>query len=200
MLATKGNRCKVKVLKGGFERFSAEYPFLRTQKIMYTILELEKLPRYPAEILPLSLYLGDRSHAYNAALNYNMKIAVHVNVAAELYPAYPATISTLHVPAKDEESEDLLQRFEEVCEFIGKHVGSSKRVLVFGELGISRSATACIAFLMKHSKLGLKEAFAHVRSQRPQIRPLTAFVRQLSNWEEHIFGEKKTDISEPISF
>ena len=82
--------------------------------------ELEKLPRYPSEILPLSLYLGDSTHAYNAALNYGLKISIHVNSAAQLYPAFPGTISTLHVGVRDEEEEDLLGRFEEVCDFIGE--------------------------------------------------------------------------------
>lgn len=38
MLACSGSKNPVKILKGGYERFSAEYPFLRTHKIMYTPL------------------------------------------------------------------------------------------------------------------------------------------------------------------
>ncbi len=36
VLACSGSKNTVMILKGGYERFSAEYPFLRTQKIMYT--------------------------------------------------------------------------------------------------------------------------------------------------------------------
>ena len=45
----------------------------------------------------------------------------------------------------------------------GKHIGSSQRVLVFGELGISRSAVVCIAYLMKHNKWKLKVHCSCVR-------------------------------------
>ena len=41
--ACSGSKNSVKILKGGYERFSAEYPFLRTQKIMYTPLVNDKL-------------------------------------------------------------------------------------------------------------------------------------------------------------
>ena len=43
LLACSGSKNSVKILKGGYERFSAEYPFLRTQKIMYTPLVNDKL-------------------------------------------------------------------------------------------------------------------------------------------------------------
>lgn len=32
---------------------------------------------------------------------------------------------------------------------------------------------------------------------KPTMRPNTGFVQQLSDWELHIVGENKTDISEP---
>ena len=102
--------------------------------LLATTQELEKLPRYPSELLPLSLYLGDSTHAYNAALNYAMKISIHVNSSVELYPAFPGTITTLHVGVRDEGEEDLLGRFEEVCDFIGECQGAALATLT-GEPG-----------------------------------------------------------------
>lgn len=125
------------MILGGYERFSAEYPFLRTQKIMYTSLvsctpddyltelrmllqELQNLPRYPSEILPLFLYLGERCHAYNAAMNYDLKMHAHVSLGAELESAYPGTIAELHYDVSDEPGQDLLSKFDETYEFLGQ--------------------------------------------------------------------------------
>jgi serine/threonine/tyrosine-interacting-like protein 1 len=129
------------MILGGYERFSAEYPFLRMQKIMYTSLvswscpdylmklrmmlclslqELQNLPRYPSEILPLFLYLGERCHAYNAAMNYDLKIHAHISLGTELESAYPGTITELHYDISDEPGQDLLSKFDEIYEFLGQ--------------------------------------------------------------------------------
>ena len=43
-------------------------------------------------------------------------------MAAELYPAYPGTIATLHIESEDVGEEELLNRFEDICDFIGECV------------------------------------------------------------------------------
>ncbi|XP_064392267.1 serine/threonine/tyrosine-interacting-like protein 1 isoform X2 [Halichondria panicea] len=194
VVISKASKYTVMILKGGYERFSAEYPFLRTQKIMYTDIELLSLPRYPSEILPLFLYLGDRHHAYNASLNYDLKIHVHLSLGSKLYPAFPEGVTELHLDVDDQPDQDLLSKFEEIYEFLETQRKKSDRVLVFSELGISRGATVIIAYLMKRQKWSLKEAFCHVQKCRHHIRPLTCFLEQLSQWETQVLGELITDI------
>ena len=80
------------------------------------------MPRYPNEVLPLFLYVGDRGHACNASLNYDLKINSHVNMIAGLPPSYPGSISELHVEVEDKEDTDLLARFEEIYSYIGEFV------------------------------------------------------------------------------
>lgn len=84
--------------------------------------ELQKLPRYPNEVLPLFLYLGDRHHAYNAALNYDLKIHAHLSLGSELHAAYPGSIAELHFDVEDKQDEDLMSKFEEIYEFLGKNM------------------------------------------------------------------------------
>ena len=81
--------------------------------------ELEHLPFYPSEILPLFLYLGDHRHAYNAALNYELKIHTHLNMGSELQTAYPSTIAELHIEVEDSPDADLFSHFEEIYKFLG---------------------------------------------------------------------------------
>lgn len=78
------------------------------------------MPRYPNEVLPLFLYIGDHGHGCNASMNYDLKINSHVNMIAGLDTPYPGSISELHVEVEDKEDTDLLARFEEIYSFIGK--------------------------------------------------------------------------------
>ena len=80
------------------------------------------MPRYPNEVLPLFLYVGDHGHGCNASMNYDLKINSHVNMMmADLPTPYPAgSINELHVEVEDKEDTDLLPRFEEIYSFIGK--------------------------------------------------------------------------------
>uniref|UniRef100_A0A4W5LZW7 Serine/threonine/tyrosine interacting-like 1 n=1 Tax=Hucho hucho TaxID=62062 RepID=A0A4W5LZW7_9TELE len=102
---TKSNRYPVQILKGGYQRFSALNPFIRTQKILYTIKELESLRPYTVELLPDQLYLGD----YNALVNVSEDTS-HV-----------LEKGNLHVNVADSVAADLYSSFERICVFIGSH-------------------------------------------------------------------------------
>ena len=83
--------------------------------------ELECLPRYPNEVLPLSLYLGEQCHAYNASLNYDLKIHAHVSVGTELHTAFPGSTPELHIDVEDAPDSNLLDHFEDIFQFIGHY-------------------------------------------------------------------------------
>ena len=92
-----------------------------TSSSSYLTQELQHFPFYPSEILPLFLYLGDRRHAYNAAMNYDLKIHAHLNMAGELHSAFPGAVAELHIEVDDcTGSSNLLARFEEMCTFLGQ--------------------------------------------------------------------------------
>jgi protein-tyrosine phosphatase len=56
-------------------------------------------------------------------------------------------------------------------------------VLVHCQAGISRSATICIAYVMKLYGIGLEEAFDFVRARRSHISPHLNFMHQLQQYE-----------------
>ena len=88
--------------------------------------ELNNLPFYPSEILPLYLYLGDHRHAYNASLNYDLKIHTHLRLGndQELPPALPASTEELHIDVEDTPQSDLRSHFENIVDFIGEILAS----------------------------------------------------------------------------
>eukprot|EP01137_Pigoraptor_chileana_P031416 Opistho-2@19227 len=68
-------------------------------------------------------------------------------------------------------------------------------VFVFCNMGVSRSSTIVIAYMMRHKKWTLLESFEYLKSRRRGVCPNRGFQLQLSNLEELIFGEAKTDIT-----
>lgn len=65
---------------------------------------------------------------------------------------------------------------------------SGGKTLVHCVAGVSRSASLCLAYLIKHERMPLRKAFAHLRSRRPSIRPNTGFFTQLIEFERRLFG------------
>lgn len=59
-------------------------------------------------------------------------------------------------------------------------------VLIHCHAGVSRSATICIAYMMKTNNLSLENAFRYVRSRRSIILPNYGFFQQLIDYEKEL--------------
>lgn len=59
---------------------------------------------------------------------------------------------------------------------------SGQAVLVHCKMGVSRSASTVIAFLMKQQGWTLDEALNHVRERRPIVQPNEGFLKQLHTY------------------
>ncbi|XP_062508413.1 serine/threonine/tyrosine-interacting-like protein 1 [Corticium candelabrum] len=194
LLASSGSQRPVNVLKGGYELFSARYPFLRTHQILYTDKDLDKFETCPIEILPQMLYLGREKQAVNSHLMTKMKITGMVCCKPQMKSS---SLPQFHVPVTDSADSNIIDYIEKSCDFIGKHLKLGGRVLIYGEYGRSRSATIVVAFLMKHNHWSLELAYSHTLKCSENMRPQRSFVHQLSEWEKTIFGDVQTDISDP---
>ncbi len=58
------------------------------------------------------------------------------------------------------------------------------KVVVHCIAGISRSASICAAYLIKHRGMSAIEALEFVRSRRRMANPNAGFIGQLGDWEE----------------
>ncbi|XP_072209388.1 serine/threonine/tyrosine-interacting-like protein 1 [Excalfactoria chinensis] len=189
-------RHPVLVLKGGYRRFSASYHFLRTQKLLWMPQELDNFQPYPVEILPGRLYMGNFRQACNQQIQKDLKIKAQVNISEQ-----PAMLSAeegkyLHVSVPDSLEADLFSSFPTICHFIDAQLDLGA-VLVFSSLGISRSSTIIMAYLMHSFQFSLKKAWDYVLKCKTNVRPQRGFVKQLSDWEAQIYGTTITDVSEP---
>ncbi|XP_015264137.1 PREDICTED: serine/threonine/tyrosine-interacting-like protein 1 [Gekko japonicus] len=190
-------RFPVQILRGGYERFTASYHFLRTQKVFWMPRELEDFLPYPVEIVPDKLYMGNSIQACHQQIQKDLKIQAHVNVSEEVDTFFPDDSDrVLHISVPDSPEADISPYFSEVCHYIDSNMRRGG-VLVFSTLGISRCSTVVLAYLIHSCRLYLKNAWSYLQKCKSNIRPNRGFVQQLSDWETRVYLATITDISEP---
>ncbi|CAF3186126.1 unnamed protein product [Rotaria sp. Silwood2] len=139
-----------------------------------------------------NLYLGDAKIARSKYFLENNNIYGIINVTTNEPNAYPESYDYLRININDEPTEQVRPFFQIVFEFIRRHHNLGHSVLIHCQMGISRSATLVIAYLMIDGHKTLGEAFQQVKSVREQIDPNEGFIRQLRELEISLFGETKT--------
>ena len=139
-----------------------------------------------------NLYLGDATLARSKFFLESNHIVGIVNATTSEPNAYPDLYDYLRVDVNDEPTEQIGSYFQSVFNFIQRHHRLDHNVFIHCHMGISRSATLVIAFLMIDGPRTLGEAFQEVKNVRPQIDPNDGFLRQLRDLEKNLFGEAKT--------
>ncbi|OCT59701.1 hypothetical protein XELAEV_18000565mg [Xenopus laevis] len=136
------------------------------------------------EVWP-NLFLGDLATANNRYELWKMGIthilnAAHGNRFCEgSSDFYSASISYYGVPAYDVPDFDMSQYFNSASQFIHRALNTSgARLLVHCIVGISRSATLVLAYLMIHHQMTLTQAIQKVQENR-WVSPNHGFLRQL---------------------
>jgi hypothetical protein len=91
----------------------------------------------------------------------------------------------------DRSDSDTIRLFElripSLCESIHSSLTEGKNVGVHCQVGVSRSVTLVLAYLMKYEGLSLKEAVERVKSCRPFICPNRGFLEILGKLEREQF-------------
>ncbi|NWS84803.1 STYL1 protein, partial [Toxostoma redivivum] len=189
-------RHPVLLLKGGYKHFSACYHFLKSQKTLWMPQELDTFQPYPVEILPAKLYMGNFKQASDEQIQKDLKIKALVNISEQPVTLFAEEGKSLHVSVPDSLEADLFSSFPTISHFIDAQLDVGA-VLVFSSLGISRSSTATMAYLMHSCRFSLQRAWKYLLQCKMNMRPNRGFVEQLSAWENQIYGCPVTDVSEP---
>ena len=92
------------------------------------------------------------------------------------------TFEYLTIPIKDATTEDFSQYFDKSNDFIRSNLENGS-VLVHCHAGVSRSATAILAFLIGVRGYSLESALELLRSKRNKVKPNDAFMKQLQEYE-----------------
>lgn len=120
----------------------------------------------------------------------------------------PSTVPSLHYQSQgitvlnvrnvsDDGIDSLRGTMREAVQFIEAARLSGGRVLVHCRVGVSRSTTIVLAYVMAHLDLGLVESYLLVRSRRLNIviQPHLLFLWELRGWETFLFKAKQAQIS-----
>ncbi|XP_008502262.2 dual specificity protein phosphatase 13-like [Calypte anna] len=145
-----------------------------------------------------NIYLGDawaaRSKSTLQSLNITHILnAAHgpysINTGAQYYK--DLQMEYYGVEAFDDPSFDLSIFFHEAANFIGKALNTlGGKVFVHCAMGVSRSATLVLAFLMIHENMTLVDALKTVSAHR-NICPNSGFLNQLRDLDLKLNEERK---------
>ncbi|OCH85564.1 hypothetical protein OBBRIDRAFT_298822 [Obba rivulosa] len=179
---------------------------------------------FPSRVLPF-LYLGNLNHASNAFMLHALGITHVVSVGeCALVPPpedeAPAqsgkcTLGSLWHEERegrikvldikgvcDDGIDTLAPQLEPICEWIERARAEGGTVLVHCRVGVSRSATVTIAYVMKHLQLPLVDAYLIVRSRRLSvlIQPNMRLLYNLLGWELHLARERAAGNEERLRY
>ncbi|XP_018427609.1 PREDICTED: dual specificity protein phosphatase 10 [Nanorana parkeri] len=194
------------VLKGGLSSFKQNHENLCDNSLQLqdcpdgggasavTITLPQSVPSTPdienAELTPILpfLFLGNEHDAQDLEKMQRMNIGYIVNVTTHLplYHYEKGTFNYKRLPATDSNKQNLRQYFEEAFEFIEEAHQCGKGLLIHCQAGVSRSATIVIAYLMKHTRMTMTDAYKFVKGKRPIISPNLNFMGQLLEFEEDL--------------
>ncbi|KAK5969163.1 Tyrosine-protein phosphatase domain-containing protein [Trichostrongylus colubriformis] len=150
--------------------------------------------RQCSQIRPF-LYVGGLAALSPRTLS---RFCTTVNLIPGFRISAPNHMKVLHIPLLDDESTDLSPFFTTVFKEIDDARKSAGRVLLLCAMGISRSATFAITYLMCIEKMSLHDAYKHVQYCRNIICPNVGFFQQMIDLEQKLYGTKTVRIIEPI--
>ena len=90
----------------------------------------------------------------------------------------------LKIEIEDEPSAELTPHLDTCCEFISQAIAGKGAVLVNCNMGISRSASVVMAYLIKTQKMAFKDAQKFVKDKRKEVEPNFGFLMQLEEYDE----------------
>ena len=92
-------------------------------------------------------------------------------------------IKYCNVAVNDECGANILLFLDGAAVFLDKYIREGNNVLVHCQMGISRSSTLVIAYLMKFWGMTRDGAYLHVKARRPKTNPNPGFWDQLGEYE-----------------
>ncbi|BFZ09364.1 hypothetical protein BsWGS_12403 [Bradybaena similaris] len=111
-----------------------------------------------------------------------------INVTQEIPNLQMPNLESLQIHIEDTPSARLGLYFDRCADKIDQVETRGGKTLVHCVAGVSRSASICIAYLMKYKRMPLDQAYKHVKKCRSVIQPNVGFWKQLIEFERRLFG------------
>lgn len=189
------NGARPAVLKGGFREFQRQFADECTSSSTGAdegppCSAAEDVRAWPATCVLPFLVLGNERDARDAELLQRLGVerVLHVTPCddADQHRCPAGVRSCKHLPASDSCHQNLKQFFDDAFRFLDEAHASGGRVLVHCQAGVSRSPTITVAYLMRHLRLPLVDAYRYLKAKRPIISPNLNFMGQLMELEQKL--------------
>ena len=158
--------------------------FAPVQPEAAVVVEEEEHLIFPSCVVEGRFYQGSLESVSKLRVLNSLGVRLVVCAAAELLPLFPGQFDYVHLPVDDTPREDILSHFEDVYRRLDQAFERQEPVLVHCAMGISRSSTITIMFLMRKFGLSSQQAFAILQKRRPFVQPNPGFRLQLEQWAQ----------------
>lgn len=172
-------------LENTFEMSLSPYKQYIDDAMLQILAQMDK----PTMILP-HLYLGSEWNASNFDELKSNNIGYVLNVSREIDNFFPGHFKYLNVRVHDQDDADLLKEWEKTNRFIDEAKANNQCCLVHCKMGISRSASTVLAYLMKAHNHSFADALEHVKKRRSCVNPNGGFRNQLHIYEGILAANK----------
>lgn len=137
------------------------------------------------EVLPF-LFVGSQTAAEDIGLLDRHGVTYVLNVSdrnLDGVVTYPEHFARLHIPLSDFGHSSLGDVLTDCFTFINEARDCNTKALVHCQIGVNRSASVTIAYLMKHLPCDLLTSCQKVKKQRSIVFPVDAYLTQLLAYE-----------------
>mmetsp|Transcript_2100 Transcript_2100/g.4006 ORF Transcript_2100/g.4006 Transcript_2100/m.4006 type:complete len:254 (-) Transcript_2100:1-762(-) len=142
-----------------------------------------------SEMLPF-LFLGAKAVSEDKVALDNFGIRHIVNCTLEKLDHFEKDgVKYFHVHVDDSATADIAPYFRQTGEFIEQARQQSSKVLVHCTMGMSRSSTIVLAYLMEYHQMPLAVALGLAKDRRAMVSPNSGFMKQLSDFEMELFNK-----------
>ncbi|CAF1250870.1 unnamed protein product [Adineta steineri] len=150
----------------------------------------------PSVVIDDFLYHGDLGHASNMKLLRELNIQHIIDVCdCQLEKEILENFNVLWINLNDEFKADIKKYFEETNKFLYNCKQKNEKVLVNCQMGISRSSSVVLAYLMKYHHDSLGKAYEYLLERRRVAAPNLSFFLQLIRYEKELRATKEIDES-----
>ena len=135
------------------------------------------------------LYLGSYRNACDKQEIKDIGINYVLNCAVECLETFPVGVHYCHLKLSDMPSFKILPHLERATSFINQAQINNGIILVHCQLGISRSTSCVIAYMIKYMGYTAMNALDFIKKKRTQVMPNFGFIQQLKTYEKNHRGE-----------
>jgi protein-tyrosine phosphatase len=164
-----------------------EMIYSQIQKIVGQMEEPSQITEY--------LYLGSEWNSANIKELQRLEITSICNVGAECPNYYPKHFVYLNIKVSSSDIDvDIASQLDTFFEFVETTIQSKGVLLVHSHLGVSRSASYCIAWMMRKNGWSLQKAYKYVKDKRKIVKPSQECMRQLIQYDIKLFGQQSLGV------